>query len=410
MWDILLPVMALEIQSSDNLQDDAITPPGFVAKILRIPVFRLSLGNDPISRIVIYIHNFFSRLCGSRDRSFRSFDPNIAQRSVDRFTALGATTQFVTPRDGKGQVQMMTFSAQDLEQNIQNLGGSWERRNINNREVFAIIPPPIQTQQWVEFKEKLSHFHWREEEGAIITCDCADEVPLDAPKKCFLFAHSTSGSFASDWKRAGFFIGSKQDLCFFDNGNIWKNSGRAPSEESFYLEIEAVYNQIKEKYPAEDLWIGGSCGGAPVAAYLKKQLHQEGVNFFVEQSFSDLNDFVKPISGFFAPYVKGSLNCAELPPNMENPPPACQFGVAKLWKDLNRYEGERGGKFIFVQVRDDEHIDESAYQRYLDLARRVNTNVKHILFSSNTGWHHADNFYLYENPRREFVHAVFHPI
>lgn len=397
--------MALQPLRQTQIPQGVIVPYGWMAKILKIPVFRLALGNDLVSRIVISVHNFFSRLCQSGNRSFQSFDSAIAQRSVDRFAALGAEISFVVPRDGRGEIQMMSFRARDLEQRIRSLGGSWERRNCAGKQVFAIIPPKHETAEWVDFKEKLSHFGWREENGMWITCDCADAIPSNNEKKCFLYAHSTSHSFASDWKRAGFYIGAKQDLCFFDNGNTWKNRGRPPSEESFYLEIEAVYNKIKDDYSINDLWVGGSCGGAPVAAYLKRLLHHKGINFFVEQSFPDLDDFVKPISSFFAPLVKGSLSDPAL--SMEQRPPACQFGAAKLWEDLHRYQGYQNGKFILVQVREDEHISSEAYERYLALAHKLNANVKHLLYSSTANWRHADDFFRYQVPRREFIQAVF---
>ncbi len=398
--------MPLQSLQGNPTQQDIITPYSWEAKILKIPVFRISLGNDLISRIIIAIYNFFSAICKGQ-RSFRSFDSAIAQRSVDRFEALGAKTHFVVPKDGKGRVQMMTFKAEDLEKKIQALGGSWERRYINGRDVFAIVPPQIETNEWFSFKEKLNHFHWKEEEGMIITCDCADAIPHYSEAQCFLYAHSTSSSFASDWKRAGFYIGAKQDFCFFDNGNTWKNSGRPPSEESFYLEIEAVYNKIKDEYPINRLWVGGSCGGAPVAAYLKLILHDQGINFFAEQSFTDLDDFVKPISPFFAPRIKGCLSDQTLAQKMEQPPPACQFGVAKLWENLHRYEGTRNGKFVLVQVRDDEHISTDAYNRYLNLANRVNARVKHIIYPSTAAWRHSDDFFRYHSPSREFITAVF---
>ncbi len=152
------------------------------------------------------------------------------------------------------------------------------------------------------------------------------------------------------------------------------------------------------------MWVGGSCGGAPVAAYLKRLLHGQGVNFFAEQSFPDLDDFVKPISPFFAPRIKGCLADRSLPQDMKHRPPTCQFGIEKLWKDL---QVSVRGKFVLVQVKDDEHIDEKAYERYLALARRINGTVKHILYSSTSEWGHSDNFFHYQGPRREFIEAVF---
>lgn len=136
-----------------------IVPYGWMAKILKIPVFRLALGDDLVFRIIISVYNFFSSLCQGQSRSFQSFDPAIAQRSVDRFVALGATTHFVVPRDDRGQIQMMTFQAQNLEQKIRALGGSWERKQIQGNEVFAIVPPKDQGKEWSDFKEKLDHFH-----------------------------------------------------------------------------------------------------------------------------------------------------------------------------------------------------------------------------------------------------------
>lgn len=399
--------MFFRISFFNPIHRDVITAPSCINKILKIPVFRLSLGDDLVSRIVIFTHNFFSRLFKKGAHSFRNFDTKIAQKSLDRFIDLGARVQFTTPRDQKGQIQMMTFCSEELERKIKNLGGSWERKILNNREVLAIIPPQDINQAWVDFKEKLSHFNWKEEEGMLITCDCSSVIPIDAPKKCFLYAHSTSSSFISDWKRAGLYIGMKQDLCFFDNGNTWKNKGRPPSEESFYLEIEAVHEKIKDHYQPENLWVGGSCGGAPVAAYLKRKLHDQGVNFFAEQSFPDLDDFVKPISSFFAPFVKGSLSSKDLPEQMKDKPPSCQFGAKKLWDNLSLYDKPSGGKIIIVQVEEDEHINKAAYTRYIDLAKNVNKTVNHILYKSDISWHHSDEFFRYQNPRRDFTQAVF---
>lgn len=393
--------MSLHPLSPSPPTENIIVPYSWVGKILKVPVFRLSLGTDLISRIIIAIYNFFSSLCSSR--SFRSFDPAIAERSVDRFVALGAHVQFVTPSDKRGKIQMMTFRAQDLERKIEALGGKWERQSQDTKTRFVIVPPQIQSEQWNALKEQISHFRWKEEGGVIITNEHAEAIPENAQPRCFLYAHSTSGSFASDWKRAGFYIGAKQDLCFFDNGNTWKNSGRTPSEEGFYLEIDAVYEAIQDQYSLDCLWVGGSCGGAPVAAYLKRRLHTQGVNFFVEQSFPDLDDFVKPISPFFAPRIKGCLSDPTFPQEIP-PPPTSQFGPAKLWKDLPQ---DTQGKFILVQVKDDEHIDPQAYERYLALANRVNTKVTHLLYSSAVPWRHADDFFRYQDPSKKFLEAVF---
>lgn len=379
-------------------------------RILRVPVFRLALMDDRFSRGLIYAYN----IC--RQRSIRPvvFDAQRAELSLQRFISLGAQEHFVTPRDGKGKIHMITLCAHDLERLIKGLGGSWEKINIAGQDgskyVLAITPPAnhLSNQNWKKFEEKLLKFGWEKRNNLIITCEDADLISEDDYSRyCFLYTHSTSSSFTSDWKRAGFYLGAKQDLCYFNNGNIWKSSGRpSPSEETFYLDIEAVYEQIKGKYPPENMWIGGSCGGAPLAAFLKKNLHKQGINFFVEQSFPNLKDFVEPISPFWFPRVLGCLSSHELSSEMPNRPPSCQFSVESLWQNLEKYEGQ-GGKFILVEVEKDEHLAPEAYQRYLQIAQRVNKDVTHIRFTSKAAYHHGDDFFLYSESRRTFIQTVF---
>lgn len=371
-------------------------PPIFIQKILRVPVYRLAL-NDLVSRIIRAVYVFFSRLFGNKVGSFKPFDPKIAQKSLDRFVALGADVEFVTPRDGKGKVQMMTFCAQALEAKIVSVGGTWEKRTIDGKEVFAIVPPEKETDGWRDLKEKLSHFHWREVEGMLITCEEAEKVN---GSNCFLYAGSTSSSFAAHWKRAGFYLGAKQDLCFFDNGNIWKNEGRPVSEGGFYLEAEAVYEKLQAKYSLDQLWVGGSCGGAPVAAYLKWRHHGEGINFFTEDSFPNFNDFKTPVSCLM-PWVKGSLGGTT---EMENPPPEWQFSVDQMWKDLPLSEK---GKMVVIQLNEDEHISEEAYGKYWELAQVTNQAAVRIRYNPTNAWKHISNFFAEPEARTHFWEAIF---
>lgn len=373
--------------------------------ILRPIVFRFTLGKDSFFGTCVYAINFFKNICGQYPCGI---DPVIADRSRNRFVSLGAQCRFVMPRDGNGCIQMMTFKSSDLENKINHLGGKWERIFVNDQETLAIIPPPNPREAWRSFKEELSHFRWKEEDGIIITCDFADAIPTEHQKQCFLYAHTPNYSFTSEWEKAGFYLGAKQDICFFDNGNIWENEWRPVSEESFYLEIDAVYENIKDDYKVQDLWVGGGCGGGPVAAYLKQRLHGEGVNFFVESSFPDIADFnvdafTKPLefTKFFAPYIKG---CLSIPLEMDDSPPACQFSVERLWQDLPKNDE---GKIILIQVQDDEHISNEASERYLHLAQKVNAKVEHILFTSELQWRHSDSFYHYSLERRKFFQYVF---
>lgn len=50
--------MFFRISFFNPIHRDVITAPSCINKILKIPVFRLSLGDDLVSRIVIFTHNF----------------------------------------------------------------------------------------------------------------------------------------------------------------------------------------------------------------------------------------------------------------------------------------------------------------------------------------------------------------
>ncbi len=381
--------MAVYIQNSIS---------NLVTNIVKVPIYRLALGGDPFSQFVIRVHNFFSWTFSCGRTVFRDFDPSKAEASLERFQQLGAGVEFVQP-DGGGQVQMMTFRWKELEARILQLGGRWERTVLENREVFAIAPPMNNSEEWDAFAEKLSHFHWETlEDGRMITCDCAKVIPEQGEDRCVLFAHSTSSAFTSDWKRAGYLLGARLDICFFDNGNTWENQDRPPSVHGFYQEVDAVFEKIKGQYAMQNLWVGGACGGAPVAAYLKYRYHVEGINFFAEKSFPKIDDFVEQISPWLVPYVQEAL--IDPSPNF----PDTQFSVEKMWQTLNP---SNVGQVVVIDIEGDEHISLDAQNRYFELAQRINTQAHRITFISNERWRHADDFYRYQEARERFLQIVF---
>ena len=369
-----------------------------VTNIVKVPIYRLALGSDPFSRLVIRVHNFFSWAFSCGNTVFRDFDPSKAEASLERFVQFGADVEFVQP-EGGGLVQMMTFRWRELEARIRLLEGRWERTVLEDREVFAIVPPMNNSEEWDAFAEKLSHFHWETlPDGRMITCDCAKVIPEYAEDRCVLFAHSTSSAFTSDWKRAGYLLGARLDICFFDNGNTWKNRARTPSVQGFYYEVDAVFERIKDRYLMKNLWVGGACGGAPVAAHLKYLYHQEGINFFAEKSFPKIDDFVEQISPRLVPYVKGAL--IDSSTNF----PDTQFSIEEMWQTLHLSDK---GQVVVIDIEGDEHISPDAQNRYFELAQSVNTQAHRITFVSKEKWRHADDFYRYQEARERFLQIVF---
>ncbi|QLH35354.1 MAG: hypothetical protein HWD61_03675 [Parachlamydiaceae bacterium] len=48
-------------------------------------------------------------------------------------------------------------------------------------------------------------------------------------------------------RRAGFYLGCKQNFCFYDSRGTWKSTGIA-SEAGYYNDAKAVFDKIKDYY------------------------------------------------------------------------------------------------------------------------------------------------------------------
>lgn len=379
-----------------------------VGTLFRIPVFRIA-QNDVTSRILIWAYNFFTR-CFSPSRTCRAFDEEIARAALNRFQALGASVENIRPKDGQGEVAVMSFKARDFQQKIEECKGSWEKIEIDGNQVFAIIPPKELSNEWDQFVENIKNFGWKSAEyngqQVIVTCEFADIVS-EEKTQCFLSVHSTSQPFVKFKSEMAYYLGMKQDFYFFDNGNTWLNSGRNCTEQRFYLEIESVYEElIQNNYDPKNIWVGGFCGGAPVAAYLKKQ-HPE-LNFFASQSFCDLDDFnsIPFPRRWMASILKGSIFAQEDSSLTAEGTPAYAFSVEKMWE--NSSKSEDSGKVMIVHVEGDEEISEDASRRYTRLAEKVSNFVRTVFVpSTSEGWKHIDYFYNYEISRRHFAEVVF---
>ena len=387
-------------------------------RIVRIPVFRAGVHHGCLERAIVWLYN----ACSKRTLFPFSFNESRAERSLRMFKNIGGVESFVRPRDEKGLVHMLTLRAKDFESILQSYGARWEEIVTGENHVLAIVPPAdfFATQPaWKEFKKNtLLQFGWKEQTlrfdsgcvDVIITSSDANLIPYRtwAPR-CFLYCRSASGPFIIDRPRAGFYLGLKQDFCFFSSRGIWKSEG-TPSEAAFYLDMEAVYEKLQSlnPYNPEQLWIGGFCGGTPVAAHLKKKLHASGVNFFAEQGFSNFErDFVapKPLSRFLMPWFLRTLYSRDIPRQLVDRPLECNFNIDGLWRDLKQ---SQKGKIVLIHARHDELISPAVKELFAELAARVNKVVVRIYFTPPRGVNgHSADFFIDSQARTLFVKAVF---
>src|ERR1700722_16259327 len=141
-------------------------------------------------------------------------DREKAQRNKETLASLGAVFLSVTPPDRKATIDMMTLTAEALNAKIEAAGGRWERRQIGQQTVFAIVPPTVRGAEWPKLEEALKIFHWREEGEMMITCENAELIPQGKEyTQLFLNVNSPGVTYLMLMRRMGFYLGCKKNIC-----------------------------------------------------------------------------------------------------------------------------------------------------------------------------------------------------
>lgn len=383
-------------------------------RLMRLAVFQIGSCKGLFERVMLCIYNFFTKIkCTAK-----MVDHERAERSLRSYQSFGTQLSFVTPRDGKAKIQMLHLRALDFEKKINALGGRWERIVIpgqqSSKSIFAIIPPPLLSDDWKTFEESLSMFKWRrrvEEVGGqskevIVTCENADMIEQeDCFKNLFLHCKSAGVSFIMMGRRAGFYLGCKQDLCFFDTRGTWKSTGIA-SEAGYYNDALAVFEKVKGFYENNNIWVTSTCGGAAMGGYLKSIYHQTEVNFLFENSFSNMKrDFVSHESYLvrkLADRYWGSLASKDI--DKKNKPRETGFNIQKAWENLEQTDL---GKIVLVTVKNDQFFPPDVTQRNIQLAKRISKNVSHFTFTSLQKNAHSDYYFNHPVLATSVLSSVF---
>lgn len=393
----------------------------FFERIFRTSYFRIAAISDG------WVEKEAYRLYLSMSKSTCSpavFDGQRAERSLSLFKAIGTTTAQVIPNDGKASIQMMNLKAKDFEHILKGYGAKWEKKELRTVEgkpytAFVIIPNPANT-AWKSFAEDiLTKFNWKEEEltqtngeklRGIVTSENADLITEPDSPKVFFFCHSPSSSFIYERTRAAYYLGMKQDVCMYDNRGIWKSTG-SPTEAGFYLDAEKVLEELlhTHSYSLADIWVGGKCSGAHVAAHLKAKYHEQGLNFFAEGSFINVRrDFVSsldPISRYVYDRCVRSIKMDPQSPAVSGIKEV-DFDIERLWEGLSLKA--QLGKVVLIHAVNDQRLAKEAHLAFEALAAKVNAHTQSILFTSqDLEDPHADMCLNYADVKREFAKSIF---
>jgi|GEM_PF-1414578 len=390
----------------------------FLERIFRTSYFRIAAISDGLIESAAY------RLYLSMSQGTCSppvFEEKRAERSLALFKGIGATTAQVTPKDAVASIQMMNLKAADFTRVLQGHGAKWERRELKRVDgtlytAFVIIPN-LSSSTWKKFAEDtLVKFNWKEEDlmqangeklRGIVTSENADLIPELQTPKVFFFSHSPSSSFIHERARTAYYLGMKQDVCLYDNRGIWKSTG-SPSEAGFYLDAERVFEELlgSHGYALKDIWVGGKCSGAHVAAHIKAKYHELGVNFFAEGSFISVRrDFVSsldPVSRFIYDRCVSAIKMDSTSHGVQE----VDFDIERLWEKLSLKA--QNGKIVLIHAENDQRLAKQAHPAFEALAAKVNAHVQSILFTSeDLEDPHADMCLRYADVRRKFAESVF---
>jgi len=398
-----------------SLKINPSNPYSFSERLLRTAVFQTAVSYAGwLERFLIWFfqaiaqHTFCPKL----------FDQQRAEQGLKGLINLGANVKFVTPKDGMASIQMMTLQSKDLESKLHQFGAKWEKivlPHLGGKSFIAIIPPPVSSPKWDIFEKDLQRLKWKKQsiemtpgkfQDVIVTCEDASSIDLkDEHRNMFLHSNSASVNFVMLSGRIGFYLGCKQNVCFYDPRGSWKSQG-TPSEGGYYNDIAAVYNEAKQNHAPQNIWVTSACGGVPAAAYLKSQVHQDGVNFIFENGFSSLvKDFIEPEFCLVRKLAKANLSglsAKDIPAHLK--PNETAFNIVELWKNLKKTDL---GKVIWVRVKNDQRLDDKVSKRNLDLAKKVNSKVHLLDFNSTAKDPHSDRYYTHKGLKSRALKIIF---
>ncbi len=233
-----------------------------------------------------------------------TFNPSRANRSIQRLQEVGGLRHTVDAIDGLAKLDCMLLRFSALEETVRQHGGVIQRKLIDGSEHMIDVIRPMDstspTPEWQKYCDNvLGKMGWprknieinRVKTEVAILRRYRSEDALDEPIKpgCFLRCDSPGMAYVFDRKYIGRHLALGQDVCMFDPRGVFYSTG-TPTEGGRYLDTESIYQKLTQEwgYAPESIWATGFCGGGALAAIVKVQHHDEGVNLIVENTINNL--------------------------------------------------------------------------------------------------------------------------
>jgi hypothetical protein len=293
------------------------------------------------------------------------------------------------------ELEILEFDSRAFEKTVISAGGRWEKRERQ----FVIVPPEDRDSlAWRDFERGIEKFHWRVEEGAIVTCDDADLI-TEPHRRLFLYA---SNSYAIiNVRRAGFYLGSKQSVLIYTPSGCGRSTGSA-SEGQHYEDCLAIYKaRVEGNYEPQFVWLTASCGNCPMVVHLKSRLSELPLNLILESSFVDLQkDFIDPQGYIVKKFAAAHWEALSSP-------------IASQRVGETRYNLERmlsqcslAGKVVIVSVANDQRLKGDVAASMERIFKRACGQVLHVKFHAQGANPHSERYFFYPSARRQIFEFI----
>lgn len=318
--------------------------------LLRIITFQLGEMKVRGAYLIMRIYQRFS----SDPREERPFDSQRLEQSKSFLAQFGGVESVVRSADGGAEIRLTTFKSEDFFNAFRARGSLPIDITHEGRSRRALLD--VSENDAAKFYLPMIDIRMPDgtmRRGALL----AESVP-PGPSPHILHCHSPGRSKDMDRRLVGQLLGAGCDLTIWDPRGTVDSTGVA-SEGGYYLDADAVFQQIQQNTPTNRIYVSGFCEGAAMAVYLKRRYHHLGIHLIASNPYTSMRDVVKGygLLGWFG--VRYGLKALQDPSIAV--PQDCFDNVEKL-RNLPRSEG----KAIFIHTDTDRMMPRGTVQKLIE--------------------------------------------
>lgn len=315
--------------------------------LVRIITFQLGEINRPGAASIIRFYQQFT----SDPRDKLAYNPERLQQSKELLLKYGGVETFLTPEDGGAIVHCMHFRSADF---MRRIGGELLYVEHDGRDDRPALKKSSE-EAIKKFRIPVS------KDGHAILPDAPR--PNEENPRVMMLCHSPGRAACMGREEIAHYLLAGHDVVIWDPRGTAESTG-TPSEGGYYLDAEAVYHHIiRQGYEANDVYVSGYCKGAAIAAHVKREFHDRGVNLIMSNPYTSMKEVVEGYGWFGWLGARYGLPAIQSIDSEITTRTTQDFfdNVAKL-KNLPL----SNGKFIFIHTDTDKMMPRGTVSRLIE--------------------------------------------